>query len=299
MPDDECTAVDGAGNPATGVCVQNGSECSCMWVDPCAGVTCSGSPADECHGAPECDPETGSCVSPALDGTTCAGLDASGAPLFVTAGAFTNGQCEQGFCVGDCTDYRASLSPAGDWDYDGILDTLQAPHCRSVYMLYVENNTESVVYDLPHLTIVNRMIRISSNSADVTLNLPALVANEHDGLYVQANGGSVTVAMPQITTLPYAFLSYNAGPLNIDLRRLVTLASNLDIQDNTGLVNVDLRSLQETLFGAIQVEYNTQLGAIDITTVDLEGEIEGLALGSLNKVGTSIGGTYISVKSNS
>ncbi len=71
------TACDD-GNPATGQDVCTAGVCA--GKDLCAGVVCSA--ADECHDVGSCDPQTGTCNSPAkADGAPCAG-----------------GSCQAGIC---------------------------------------------------------------------------------------------------------------------------------------------------------------------------------------------------------
>jgi len=144
-----CTAQDqchvaGVCNPATGVCsnpaAANGSACddgnACTQVDTCSGGMCRGGDrvvceaADQCHGAGECNPTTGRCVSAAkADGTVCDDGDACS----------RNDVCVGGRCVGaaspdsdadgtcDAIDVCPDFPDAGQWDTngDGIGDACQ------------------------------------------------------------------------------------------------------------------------------------------------------------------------------
>ena len=81
---DQCHAV-GTCNPANGTCsnpaAADGTACNdgnaCTQTDTCvAGACVGGSPkscsaSDQCHAAGTCDPTTGTCSNPAVDGTSC------------------------------------------------------------------------------------------------------------------------------------------------------------------------------------------------------------------------------------
>ena len=106
-PEDQCPTYRDAANiiafgAAATALVTNGqasalgADAICSTTDLCAGVSCT--PADQCHLAGACDPQTGLCSAPnAPDGTPCDDGDA----------ATMQDACSEGVCLG--LDYCAGV----------------------------------------------------------------------------------------------------------------------------------------------------------------------------------------------
>jgi hypothetical protein len=90
-------------DPATGAChnaYADGTRCDdgnpCTQADECVSGACTGADAivcaasDQCHSAGTCDPKTGTCDDPPLDGTPCSDENA----------CTQLDLCEKGLCVG-------------------------------------------------------------------------------------------------------------------------------------------------------------------------------------------------------